>query len=244
MPTEHDLKTLPPFFEDVLAGRKRFELRRNDRDFAVGDTLRLREWSYSGEYTGRECCVRVTYGLGDGQGFSQFDLPPGYVVMSIEPVDATTPAVAGLGDVATIAWDAMVMTDGGPGYERRAAVAIAVAVRDHVEAKHAVEVAALRDGLQQAQDAVNEALRLARNGDGGDVDVAELSAALRCCSTLLRDPSPSVARIEAEVRLGRAALALDAWQQKNGALCIDPPEAKEYRAALAALRALKEGGAS
>lgn len=40
----HDLKTHPAHFAAVWSGAKRAELRLNDRGFAAGDTLRLREW--------------------------------------------------------------------------------------------------------------------------------------------------------------------------------------------------------
>ena len=60
----HDLKVWPVFFAALASGDKTFELRRDDRGFAVGDRLRLREWSPSAEcYTGREVSRVVTYKL-------------------------------------------------------------------------------------------------------------------------------------------------------------------------------------
>ncbi|HQR18034.1 MAG TPA: ASCH/PUA domain-containing protein [Gemmatimonadales bacterium] len=64
----HDLKTWPVYFAAILDGSKTFEARKDDRNYAVGDTLRLREWDppalahgWTGEYTGREVIKRVTY---------------------------------------------------------------------------------------------------------------------------------------------------------------------------------------
>ena len=45
MKTIHKLKTINPFFEDVLNGLKDFEVRKNDRNFKVGDRLQLVEHS-------------------------------------------------------------------------------------------------------------------------------------------------------------------------------------------------------
>lgn len=39
----HDLKILPRYFDAVEDGSKPFEVRRNDRDYQVGDILLLRE---------------------------------------------------------------------------------------------------------------------------------------------------------------------------------------------------------
>ncbi|MGY3710727.1 DUF3850 domain-containing protein [Lactococcus lactis subsp. lactis] len=38
---EHELKLDIKYFDDVKSGKKKFEIRKNDRDFQVGDTLRL-----------------------------------------------------------------------------------------------------------------------------------------------------------------------------------------------------------
>lgn len=59
----HELKTLPKYFELVKMGIKNFEVRKNDRDFEVGDLLLLREWS--GEYSGRQRCREIGYILDD-----------------------------------------------------------------------------------------------------------------------------------------------------------------------------------
>lgn len=39
----HNLKTLQPFYDQVCEGKKKFELRKDDRDYKVGDILRLYE---------------------------------------------------------------------------------------------------------------------------------------------------------------------------------------------------------
>ena len=66
--TVHELKTWPGQFRDVAAGRKTFEVRRDDRGFAVGDRLVLREWDLPEErYTGRQLTVRVSHLLRGGE---------------------------------------------------------------------------------------------------------------------------------------------------------------------------------
>ena len=48
-------KTWPEYFELVLAGKKRFDLRVADFDIEEGDTLVLEEWNpKTKEYTGRK----------------------------------------------------------------------------------------------------------------------------------------------------------------------------------------------
>lgn len=54
MPTgrAHELKILPQYFNSVIRGDKRAELRKNDRDYQVGDVLILREWTEAHGYSG------------------------------------------------------------------------------------------------------------------------------------------------------------------------------------------------
>jgi hypothetical protein len=80
-PTVHHLKCRCLFYEDILSGKKTFEIRRNDRNYQVGDILMLKEWDDTcdmedGHFTGREVQRLVVYMTG-------FEQKPGYVVMGI-----------------------------------------------------------------------------------------------------------------------------------------------------------------
>lgn len=82
-PVIHELKTWPQYFAGVEAGTKTFELRKNDRDFQVGDTLHLREWDpATAAYTRRSVQRWVTY-IVHGPVFG---LNRGWVIMGIVPV--------------------------------------------------------------------------------------------------------------------------------------------------------------
>lgn len=60
--TEHILKCWPEFFQETWEGRKTFELRKNDRDYQVGDTIILREWDNVAErYVGRRITGEIVY---------------------------------------------------------------------------------------------------------------------------------------------------------------------------------------
>ena len=55
-------KLLPEFFDPIVSGKKKYELRLADFDIKEGDELRLREWNpEKKEYTGREVTKKVTY---------------------------------------------------------------------------------------------------------------------------------------------------------------------------------------
>lgn len=64
----HDLKTLPPFFWRVSEGTKNFEVRKNDRDFQVGDTVILNYFNPERpDEFNQPIYVQVTYVLHGGQ---------------------------------------------------------------------------------------------------------------------------------------------------------------------------------
>lgn len=80
---EHELKTHPDPFQALIEGRKRHEVRRNDRDFQVHDTLYLREWDPTTEaYTGRACTCTITYITPGGR----YGLPDSLCVLSVADV--------------------------------------------------------------------------------------------------------------------------------------------------------------
>ncbi len=65
MPRVHRLKTWPEYFKSVVSGRKTFEIRKNDRDFKVGDHLELQEYYPVGGFSGRVIIKTVSYVLDD-----------------------------------------------------------------------------------------------------------------------------------------------------------------------------------
>lgn len=76
----HELKTWPQFFERIASNEKKFEVRKNGRDFQAGDTLRLIEFDPStNRSTKRVIQARIDYVL-CGPGFGIED---GYCVMSL-----------------------------------------------------------------------------------------------------------------------------------------------------------------
>ena len=90
-PIVHELKCWPRFFEAIAAGHKRHDLRRAyDRDFRVGDRLRLREFDPETRgYTGREQFVEVTYITSAQQpcALSDSALHEDFCILSIAPVE-------------------------------------------------------------------------------------------------------------------------------------------------------------
>jgi hypothetical protein len=80
---EHELKTWPAYFADLRSGKKTFELRKNDRDYQVGDRLILREYDpHKDRYTGKKLVRRVTHVLRYAPAFG---LEVGYAILSIKP---------------------------------------------------------------------------------------------------------------------------------------------------------------
>lgn len=73
----HDLKSIPQHFKAVACCDKSFEIRFNDRDFQVGDSVTLREYiPEEDRYTG----AVLSAFIGHLTNYAQKD---GYVVFSL-----------------------------------------------------------------------------------------------------------------------------------------------------------------
>lgn len=84
----HELKISPKYYDAVVNGIKTFEIRKNDRNYSVGDTLWLREFDkddiyQSPKYTGKECFAAITY-IFNLKDFLSID--EDYVVLGIKVI--------------------------------------------------------------------------------------------------------------------------------------------------------------
>lgn len=78
----HKLKTWLEPFQAIVEGLKTHEVRRNDRDFKVGDILDLHEWNPETEkFTGRSMRRQITY-MSKGPDWG---IPEWMAVLSIGP---------------------------------------------------------------------------------------------------------------------------------------------------------------
>ncbi len=106
-PKVHEIKIGTSFFEDVVAGLKGFELRKNDRNYRVGDYLKMVEYEH-GKQTGRFVTAKVTYmlenytGLVDGFCILQTQIVTGIQEAGLDGAQSAgqTATVDGLNDLA------------------------------------------------------------------------------------------------------------------------------------------------
>ena len=94
----HELKILPEYFDAVRSGDKRFEIRKNDRDYHSGDILRLKEWDGQ-QYTGEELDALVRYIY---YGIDEYGLAEGYCIMSIDTMMHDIPRVTATDNAMTM----------------------------------------------------------------------------------------------------------------------------------------------
>lgn len=96
----HRLKLNSAYYNDSASGIKTFEIRKNDRNFQVGDILELREWVWSdleqkGAHTGEVHWKVITYILEDTEY-----LHDGFVCLAVSPI-AEVESVAPVGEWKT-----------------------------------------------------------------------------------------------------------------------------------------------
>ncbi len=81
----YEVKTAPSYFDAAMAGKKMFELRKNDRNYQVGRKLLQKEFK-DNEYTGREILQEITYLLEDYTGLEE-----GYCILGTKNLDMKQP---------------------------------------------------------------------------------------------------------------------------------------------------------
>lgn len=80
----HELKTWNEYMMPIRRGEKTFEVRRNDRNFKVGDTIMLIGWNnILIKESGNWIKAEITYILEGGQ----FGVEKGFCVMGIKVID-------------------------------------------------------------------------------------------------------------------------------------------------------------
>lgn len=72
----HELNILPEYYSAVVLGKKRFEIRKKDRVYKIGDIIRLREYE-DGKYTGNVYVVEITY-------ITDYEQKDNFVVLGIK----------------------------------------------------------------------------------------------------------------------------------------------------------------
>lgn len=87
MSTLHTVRSWAHFFDAIKAGKKTHDLRKDDRNYKVGDVLRLERYdNIDGLYTGESLLVDVTYITNRDApcAFSSSVVQPGYAILSIQ----------------------------------------------------------------------------------------------------------------------------------------------------------------
>lgn len=82
MPKHHDLKCFTKQFQPIVDCEKRGIVRYDDRKYAIGDTVTLREGQPEAdgfEYTGRSISAKISY-------IDDFGCQPGYLNLSLSNV--------------------------------------------------------------------------------------------------------------------------------------------------------------
>ena len=80
---QHEIKIAASYYEDVVSGKKGFELRKNDRGYKQGDSLKMLEFK-DGKHTGRTIDADIIYMLEDYTGLTE-----GYCILGIRVTDYT-----------------------------------------------------------------------------------------------------------------------------------------------------------
>ena len=86
----HELNIKHEYLVDIVMGRKTFELRKNDRDYQVGDLIRFIDIKQSDSdgcdyvYIDKDTLYKITYVLKD---VPQYGLDKDYCILAIKKLE-------------------------------------------------------------------------------------------------------------------------------------------------------------
>ena len=80
----HELKILHEYLIDVALGKKTFELRKNDRDYQVGDLIRFIDLNATYKIIDGNTLYRITYVLKDVE---KYGLDKDYCILAIKRLE-------------------------------------------------------------------------------------------------------------------------------------------------------------
>ncbi len=90
---EHHVRSWPKFFEPISLGQRAHELRRNDRNYEVGDIVHLHEYlPFEARYTKRMQSVRIQSVTSAEAPCAVSDegLHPDFIIFSIQVLSPVT----------------------------------------------------------------------------------------------------------------------------------------------------------
>jgi hypothetical protein len=83
-PTVHTIKCWTNGFMALVSGMKKFEWRKDDRNYQIGDHLLILEWDeVKQQYTSKYALRVISYKLAGGW----FGMPQDYCILSLETFD-------------------------------------------------------------------------------------------------------------------------------------------------------------
>ena len=80
----HILKIKGEYFSEVLRGKKTFELRKNDRDYQVGDLIHFIDVDGLEHYGYKELVYKITYILNN---VPEYGLDKDYCILGIKKLE-------------------------------------------------------------------------------------------------------------------------------------------------------------
>lgn len=83
----HEVKIAVSYYGDIVSGKKKFELRKNDSGYKVGDSIKMLEFK-DGKHTGRTIDADIIYKMEDYTGLEE-----GYCILGIDVTEHSRESV-------------------------------------------------------------------------------------------------------------------------------------------------------